>query len=90
MQTDAAILGDTLYVVMNVSGGLVLRRVDLLDTAASWVDVAPPTGPTLNEDPTCAADRPSLASTEDALWLAWSENCSSGAASWRVKVRALR
>ncbi|MFL5321022.1 MAG: PKD domain-containing protein, partial [Myxococcaceae bacterium] len=83
---DAAVLGDELYVLWLDSGKIFLRRTDLL-TAGSWVDVlGPNTGGAMNVNTACLADRPSIDSGPDALWITWTEGCGT-TPSWQTLVR---
>lgn len=89
-QSDAAIVGETLYVTWSTGAQVLMRSLDLGDDAATWRDIAGPSGPSLHANAACAVDRPTMETDGSRLYVAWSENCDSLAPKWRVFVRSLR
>jgi hypothetical protein len=80
-----------LYAYVQESSGLLyLRQLDLTNPSTPVItDIPGPAGASaLNINPACTAGHPEISSTDGAIWITWSESCTSGA--YTVQLRELQ
>jgi hypothetical protein len=82
---DVQARGDTVFVTYARAGKIRVRMLDTTAAVPAFVDLPGAAGATeWNSDPSCTARNPSMQVTEDGVWVAFQETCTS---SWSAVLR---